>query len=149
VSQLKDFDALYSYLKSRIESKELTARSLGKEVWVGLVSGFSTFRTQFHLFMVTPGKGPWEDSYYLSDRDRALRAKDFRALVEGLIDDVKNAPLTADFTASAESLIRNAMSPYVPRSGLVDNFPRERDGETSVREKFEELRRLVEKLGAT
>jgi hypothetical protein len=103
-----ELEELYKQLDEEIRLKELIASD--EEVWIAYSSPYMSIpRYRFETLRVSTGKTPWEERYYMRDRP-AMKASNFRSMVKGLIEELKNETTTGSFSVSASELIRQRMS---------------------------------------
>jgi hypothetical protein len=109
-SQINEVEELHAKLDKSIKTLESCAAILSsppQEVWVVYDSAYSHELLMFDVMMVSRGKTPEEDLYR---KGPALRASDFRKLVEALLDDLRRGLLTRSLLIPAHELIGYHMS---------------------------------------
>ena len=109
ISMLSEFETLYEKVNKRIKEEEFTTAMYfqDKDVWVVYNTAYNDQVYRFMTTMISKGKTPREEFY---ETRPALRAADFRKLVETLLDHLRNGRLDDSMRQSADELIGYHMS---------------------------------------
>jgi len=110
-SLLSELENLYEKIDSGIKSAETSAAIMSsvdeKEVWVVYDPAYSHGPRRFRAVWVSKGRTPEEANYLNAS---AVKASEFREIVQDLVDDLKNGRLSLNLRILADDLIGHRMS---------------------------------------
>jgi len=108
-SLASDVEELCRQIEDSIRWAERQAAIVSKEVWVSHIPGYSEPKFGFEALLISQGRTPGDEFYYAKNRP-AMKAGDFRNMVNRLVKELRSGAYIGPLGISASDLIQWRMS---------------------------------------